>query len=47
LNIGTSHFLPLFAGLGATGPKHATEWLGGGWVADALAADNYRFVQAR
>ena len=41
------HFLPLFVALGAAGPKHATEWLGGGWVADALAADNYRFAHAR
>lgn len=41
------HFLPLFVALGAAGPKHTTEWLGGGWVADSLAADNYRFAQAR
>lgn len=38
------HFLPLFVALGAAGEGHATEWLGGGWVADALAADNYRFA---
>ena len=41
------HFLPLFVALGAAGPEHTTEWLGGGWVADSLAADNYRFTQAR
>ena len=41
------HFLPLFVALGAAGPKHTTEWLGGSWVADSLAADNYLFVQAR
>ncbi|MBK7423716.1 MAG: dioxygenase [Propionivibrio sp.] len=41
------HFLPLFVALGAAGQKHTTEWLGGGWVADSLAADNYRFTQAR
>lgn len=38
------HFLPLFVALGAAGPHHRTEWLGGGWVAEVLAADNYRFV---
>ncbi|MBK8744197.1 class III extradiol ring-cleavage dioxygenase [Propionivibrio sp.] len=38
------HFLPLFVALGAAGPKHATEWLGGGWIGDSLAADNYRFT---
>lgn len=41
------HFLPLFVALGAAGPKHTTEWLGGGWVTNSLAADNYRFTQAR
>ncbi len=41
------HFLPLFVAIGASGPKHTTASLGGGWVADALAADNYRFVRAR
>ena len=40
------HFLPLFVALGAAGDKHRTEWLGGGWVEDALAADNYLFEQA-
>lgn len=40
------HFLPLFVALGAAGPKHATEPLGGGWIGNALAADNYRFVAA-
>ncbi len=40
------HFLPLFVALGAAGEKHRTEWLGGGWVGDALAADNYLFEQA-
>lgn len=39
------HFLPLFVALGAAGPKHTTEWLGGGWVGNVLAADNYRFAQ--
>lgn len=37
------HFLPLFVALGAAGPRHATEALGGGWVGEVLAADNYRF----
>ena len=37
------HFLPLFVALGAAGAQHATEWLAGGWVAEVLAADNYRF----
>jgi len=40
------HFLPLFVALGAAGEKHTTQWLGGGWVANALAADNYRFAVA-
>jgi len=40
------HFLPLFVALGAAGERHRTEWLGGGWVADSLAADNYLFSQA-
>ena len=40
------HFLPLIVALGAAGPQHATEWLGGGWVAEVLAADNYRFSAA-
>ena len=38
------HFLPLFVALGAAGAQHATEALGGGWVAEVLAADNYRFT---
>jgi 4,5-DOPA dioxygenase extradiol len=37
------HFLPLFVALGAAGERRRTEWLGGGWVEDALAADNYLF----
>ena len=40
------HFLPLFVALGAAGEKPRTEWLGGGWVGDALAADNYLFEPA-
>jgi 4,5-DOPA dioxygenase extradiol len=40
------HFLPLFVALGAAGEKRRTEWLGGGWVEDSLAADNYLFEQA-
>jgi 4,5-DOPA dioxygenase extradiol len=39
------HFLPLFVALGAAGEGHRTEWLGGGWIAESLAADNYRFAQ--
>ena len=39
------HFLPLFVALGAAGDRHRSEWLAGGWVADALAADNYSFEQ--
>ncbi len=30
------HFLPLFVALGAAGEHRRTEWLGGGWVEDAL-----------
>jgi 4,5-DOPA dioxygenase extradiol len=37
------HFLPLFVALGAAGTIRP-EWLGGGWVGDALAADNYLFA---
>ena len=37
------HFLPLFVALGAAGERRHTEWLGGGWIGDALAADNYLF----
>ena len=37
------HFLPLFVALGAAGKQRRTEWLGGGWVEDVLAADNYLF----
>jgi 4,5-DOPA dioxygenase extradiol len=40
------HFLPLFVALGAAGAGHTTQWLGGGWVSDVLAADNYLFEQA-
>ncbi len=40
------HYLPLFEALGAAGAAHRTQWLGGGWVSDALAADNYLFEQA-
>jgi 4,5-DOPA dioxygenase extradiol len=38
------HFLPLFVALGASGEKRGVEWLGGGWVEDSLAADNYLFL---
>ena len=38
------HFLPLFVALGAAGAQHTTEALAGGWVAEVLAADNYRFT---
>ena len=38
------HFLPLFVALGAAGEGARAEWLGGGWIDDALAADNYRFA---
>jgi len=37
------HFLPLFVALGAAGEAHQTEWMGGGWIGDSLAADNYLF----
>ena len=37
------HFLPLFVALGAAGQQHRSEWLGGGWIEDSLAADNYLF----
>lgn len=37
------HFLPLFVALGAAGDGRRTEWLGGGWIGEALAADNYLF----
>ena len=40
------HFLPLFVALGAAGERRRTEWLGGGWIADSLAADNYLFNPA-
>ena len=40
------HFLPLFVALGAAGPRHATEALGGDWIGEVLAADNYRFTAA-
>ena len=42
----TEHFLPLFVGLGAAGEKHRSEWLGGGWIENSLAADNYLFEYA-
>lgn len=38
------HFLPLFVALGAAGKNRRTEWLGGGWVGESLAADNYLFA---
>ena len=41
------HFMPLFVALGAAGEKCRTEWLGGGWVADALAADSYLFERVK
>ena len=40
------HFLPLFVALGAVGERYRTEWLGGGWIGNALAADNYWFGPA-
>ncbi len=40
------HFLPLFVALGAAGANRRTEWLGGGWVGDALATDSYLFARA-
>ena len=40
------HFLPLFMALGAAGAEFKTEWLGGGWVGNALAADGYLFERA-
>lgn len=40
------HFLPLFVALGAAGKNRRTEWLGGGWVGDSLAADNYLFTRS-
>jgi len=41
------HFLPIFVALGAAGENRQTEWLGGGWLDDALAADNYLLTQAQ
>ncbi|MFZ2853282.1 MAG: class III extradiol ring-cleavage dioxygenase [Rhodocyclaceae bacterium] len=41
------HFLPLLVALGAAGASARCEWLGGGWIADTLAADNYLFEQGR
>lgn len=38
------HFLPIFVALGAAGRQYRAEWLGGGWIEDSLAADNYLFV---
>ncbi|MEI7613494.1 MAG: class III extradiol ring-cleavage dioxygenase [Betaproteobacteria bacterium] len=40
------HFLPLFVALGAAGALHRAEWLGGGWIEESLAADNYLFEAA-
>ena len=40
------HFLPLFVALGAAGKDFRTEWLGGGWIEESLAADNYLFAPA-
>ncbi len=40
------HFLPLFVVLGAAGKNFRAEWLGGGWVEESLAADNYLFATA-
>lgn len=40
------HFLPLLVALGAAGESHKVEWLNGGWINEALAADSYLFVQA-
>lgn len=37
------HFLPLFVAVGAAGEKHGSEWLGGGWIENSLAADSYLF----
>jgi len=39
------HFLPLFVALGAAGENRRAEWLGGGWVEDSIAADNYLLSQ--
>ena len=41
------HFMPLFVALGAAGEPRRTEWLDGGWVADALAADSYLFERMK
>lgn len=40
------HFLPLFVALGAAEKDCRTEWLGGGWIEESLAADNYLFAPA-
>lgn len=40
------HFLPLFVALGAAGENRRTQWLGGGWIEDSLATDNYLFEPA-
>lgn len=37
------HFLPLFVALGAAGPDSRVEALGGNWIGEVLAADNYLF----
>lgn len=39
------HFLPLLVALGAAGKSLRTEWLGGGWIEQSLAADNYLLEQ--
>ena len=39
------HFLPLFAALGAAGTGRSVTWVGGGWIENALAADNYLFMR--
>jgi len=41
------HFLPLFVALGAAGENRQTEWLGGGWIEQSLAADNYLLTRAQ
>ena len=39
------HFLPLFVALGAAGTGRSVTWVGGGWIENALAADNYLFMR--
>jgi 4,5-DOPA dioxygenase extradiol len=43
----SEHFLPIFVALGAAGENRQTEWLEGGWIDDALAADNYLFNRSQ